>query len=132
MLKDVTLNEHCSENLFSLHKIYCEFDGLSRLHFPIPKIPLSFPLDLVYFNLYIFYVYFPPGGLARCQVRPHRAGSEAVCQDCRLQAEVTNLLEAVSSVQLFYKSFRSEVGFPVVSSDRGVIRGQINRARFTG
>ena len=37
----------------------------------------------------------------------------------------------VSSVPPVYKSFRSEVGFPVLSSDRGVIRGQINRARFT-
>ena len=39
---------------------------------------------------------------------------------------------AVSSVLRFNKPFRSEVGFPVLSSDRGVIRGQINRARFTG
>ena len=38
----------------------------------------------------------------------------------------------VSSLSAFYKSFRSEVGFPVLSSVRGVIRGQINRARFTG
>ena len=38
----------------------------------------------------------------------------------------------VSSVPPFYKSFCSEVGFPVLSSDRGVIQGQINRAIFTG